>query len=156
IRSPLDERTRNGDDHPARLFLRFVTDRREKRAMGVIWSNRLKAGTTNNAAFLTSLPMAVTTGSAAGSTRGSISPVSMPKSGKMRRRRRWPMSPCSATAMTPTPPASATSRMFGLNGGELGQLARADAGHTTQHDPGHYLMLLLKYQDSSISRIIRD
>jgi hypothetical protein len=27
IRSPLDERTREGDDHPARLFLRFATDR---------------------------------------------------------------------------------------------------------------------------------
>jgi hypothetical protein len=33
IRSPLDERTREGDDHPARLFLRFTTDRGEKRAM---------------------------------------------------------------------------------------------------------------------------
>ena len=44
IRSPLDERTREGDDHPARLFLRFVTDRGEKRAMEVIWGNRLKSG----------------------------------------------------------------------------------------------------------------
>ena len=44
IRSPLDERTREGDDHPARLFLRFVTDRGEKRAMEVIWANRLKPG----------------------------------------------------------------------------------------------------------------
>jgi len=44
IRSPLDERTREGDDHPARLFLRFLTDRREKRAMEVIWGNRLRAG----------------------------------------------------------------------------------------------------------------
>ena len=33
IRSPLDERTREGDDHPAQLFLRFETDRGEKRAM---------------------------------------------------------------------------------------------------------------------------
>jgi len=40
IRSPLDERTREG----ARLFLRFLTDRGEKRAMEVIWGNRLKAG----------------------------------------------------------------------------------------------------------------
>ena len=37
-------RTREGDDHPARLFLRFLTDRGEKRAMEVIWGNRLKAG----------------------------------------------------------------------------------------------------------------
>ena len=33
IRSPLDERTREGDDHPVRLFLRFLTDRGDKRAM---------------------------------------------------------------------------------------------------------------------------
>jgi hypothetical protein len=44
IRSPLDERTREGDDHPARLFLRFLTDRGDKRAMEAIWGNRLKAG----------------------------------------------------------------------------------------------------------------
>jgi hypothetical protein len=44
IRSPLDERTREGDDHPARLFLRFLTDRGDKRAMEVIWGNRLKPG----------------------------------------------------------------------------------------------------------------
>jgi len=37
IRTPLDERTREGDDHPARLFLRFLTDHGEKRAMEVIW-----------------------------------------------------------------------------------------------------------------------
>ena len=30
IRSPLDERSREGDDHPARLFLRFATDHGEK------------------------------------------------------------------------------------------------------------------------------
>ncbi len=44
IRSPLDERTREGDDHPARLFLLFATDGGEKRAMEVIWGNRLKPG----------------------------------------------------------------------------------------------------------------
>jgi len=44
IRSPIDERTREGDDHPARLFLRLITDRGEKRAMEVIWGNRLKPG----------------------------------------------------------------------------------------------------------------
>src|SRR5437762_14127759 len=42
--SPLDERTREGDDHPARLFLRFLTDRGGKRAMEVIRGNRLKPG----------------------------------------------------------------------------------------------------------------
>ena len=44
IRSPLDERTRVGDDHPARLFLRLITDRGEKRAKEVIWGNRLQPG----------------------------------------------------------------------------------------------------------------
>jgi hypothetical protein len=44
IRSRLDERTREGDDHPAQLFLRFATDRGEKRAMEVICGNRLKSG----------------------------------------------------------------------------------------------------------------
>ena len=44
IKSPLDERMREGDDHPARLFLRFLTDRSEQRAMEVIWGNRLKPG----------------------------------------------------------------------------------------------------------------
>ena len=82
IRSPLDERTREGDDHPARLFLRFITDRGENRAMEVIWGNRLKPGIINTSAvFRTLSPMPTTIGSAAGSTRGSISPVSMPKSG---------------------------------------------------------------------------
>jgi len=37
-------RTREGDDHPARLFLRFLIDRGEKHAMEEIWGNRLKAG----------------------------------------------------------------------------------------------------------------
>jgi hypothetical protein len=36
--------TRGPDDHPARLFLRFLTDRVETRAMEVIWGNRLKPG----------------------------------------------------------------------------------------------------------------
>ena len=44
LQSALDERTREGDDHPARLFLRFETDHGEKRAMEVIWGNRLKPG----------------------------------------------------------------------------------------------------------------
>src|SRR5271167_1878784 len=44
IKSPLDERTREGDDHPTRLFLRFMTDRGEKRAMEVIWGNPLQPG----------------------------------------------------------------------------------------------------------------
>jgi Protein of unknown function (DUF3047) len=88
IRSMLDERTREDDDHPARLFLRFVTDRGEKRALEVIWGNRLKPGDYNtSAASRTSLPTQAMTGPDAGSTSGSTSPGSMPRSGRMPRRR---------------------------------------------------------------------
>ncbi len=44
INSPLDERTRQGDDHPARIFIAMRTASGEQRAMEVIWGNRLKAG----------------------------------------------------------------------------------------------------------------
>ena len=44
IESPLDERTREGDDHPARLFLVFRTATGEDRRMEIIWGNKLKAG----------------------------------------------------------------------------------------------------------------
>ena len=38
IRSPRDERTCEGTIHAAPLFLRFLTDHGEKRAMEVIWA----------------------------------------------------------------------------------------------------------------------
>ncbi len=41
IDSPLDERTRAGDDHPARLFLTFHTATGDERSLEVIWGNRL-------------------------------------------------------------------------------------------------------------------
>jgi len=45
IESEIDERTREGDDHPARLFLTFVGEDDERRSMEIIWGNRhLKAG----------------------------------------------------------------------------------------------------------------
>ena len=44
IDSPLDERTREGDDQPARLFLVFRTAVGKLRRMEIIWGNRLKAG----------------------------------------------------------------------------------------------------------------
>lgn len=44
IESRLDERTREGDDQPARLFLVFRTATGEDRRMEIIWGNRLKAG----------------------------------------------------------------------------------------------------------------
>jgi hypothetical protein len=44
IESSLDERTRESDDHPARLFLVFRTSTGEERRMEIIWGNKLKAG----------------------------------------------------------------------------------------------------------------
>lgn len=44
IESPLDERTSEGDDHPARLFIAFRTVAGDRRAMEIIWGNRLRAG----------------------------------------------------------------------------------------------------------------
>ncbi len=44
IDSPLDERTRAGDDHPARLFLTFRTAAGDARSMEIVWGNRLKRG----------------------------------------------------------------------------------------------------------------
>src|SRR5260370_19504986 len=88
IRSPLDERTREGDDHPARLFLRFATDRGEKRAMEVVWGNRLKPGTTNTSAVShTSLPTPARSGPAVCSTKKSTSVASLARYGKMPARR---------------------------------------------------------------------
>ena len=39
VQTELDERTREGDDHPARLFLHFETMDGARRAMEIIWSN---------------------------------------------------------------------------------------------------------------------
>jgi hypothetical protein len=44
IDSALDERTREGDDHPARLFLVFLTSAGDERRMEIVWGNKLKAG----------------------------------------------------------------------------------------------------------------
>lgn len=46
IVTPLDERTREGDDHPARLFLTLATGKGERRAFEIIWGNRLRRGET--------------------------------------------------------------------------------------------------------------
>jgi hypothetical protein len=125
IRSPLDERTREGDDHPARLFLRFETDRGEKRAMEVIWGNRLKPAEYK---YIGGFPHFVAD---AGEERTGrwldekTWATSMPRSGRTRRRRIWSMSPCFATATTRTPPASAISLTSGLRGGEEGRNDRA-------------------------------
>jgi hypothetical protein len=39
IESPIDERTKEGDDHPIRLFLRFIDGNDEQFAMEIIWGN---------------------------------------------------------------------------------------------------------------------
>lgn len=44
IESERDEKTRAGDDHPARLFLVFRTAAGDERRMEIIWGNRLVAG----------------------------------------------------------------------------------------------------------------
>ena len=41
IQSPIDERTDKGDDHPARLFIAFSNAAGERRALEIIWGNRL-------------------------------------------------------------------------------------------------------------------
>jgi len=44
IDSPLDERTRAGDDHPARLFISLETTDRRARKLEIIWGNKLQRG----------------------------------------------------------------------------------------------------------------
>lgn len=48
IESVLDARTREGDDHPAWLFLDFLTATGEDRRMEIIWGNKQKAGDHRN------------------------------------------------------------------------------------------------------------
>jgi|MEHZ01.5.fsa_nt_MEHZ011417745.1_5 hypothetical protein len=40
IESDLDEDTKDGDDHPARFFMRFAEDNETRRAVEIIWSNK--------------------------------------------------------------------------------------------------------------------
>jgi hypothetical protein len=119
MRSPLDERTREGDDHPARLFLRFATDRGEKRAMEVIWGNRLKPGEYK---YIGGFPHFVADAGDARVGRWLDEKIDLghvlPRSGRMRRRHTWSISPCFVTATTRTPPASAISITSVSNGGD--------------------------------------
>ncbi len=59
ITSTLDERTHEGDDHPARFFISFRTASGEKRSMEVIWGNKLVAGDTK---FINGFPHYVANG----------------------------------------------------------------------------------------------
>ena len=85
-----------------------------------------------SAAARTSLRTVATTRSATGSTRRSISPASMRKSGRMRRQHTWSISRCSATATTRTPPASATSTAVRLI--ELAVLPRSQGSRVQNID----------------------
>jgi len=119
IHSPLDECTREGDDHPARLLLRFITDRGEKRAMEVIWGNRLKPGDYK---YIGGFPHFVADAGDDRVGRWLDERIDLArfyaKIWKMPHPRTWSMSPCSAKATTRIPPASATSPSSDLNGGE--------------------------------------
>ena len=126
IKSPLDERTREGRRSPdAALSSVHHRSRREACDGGDLGQSAETGDCKYIGAFRTLSPMPATIGSAAGSTRGSISSESMPRSGRMPHPRTWSMSPCSAIATTRTPPASATSPMFGSNGGEVLAARRA-------------------------------
>ncbi|HEY0523269.1 MAG TPA: DUF3047 domain-containing protein, partial [Stellaceae bacterium] len=47
IDSPIDERTHDGDDHPARIFLTFAGPGDARKSMEIIWGNKvLHAGDT--------------------------------------------------------------------------------------------------------------
>ncbi len=56
IRAEKDERTPSGDDHPARLYLKFVDSEGGDHAMEIIWGNqRLEAGEWLHLGFLLGL-----------------------------------------------------------------------------------------------------
>jgi hypothetical protein len=119
IHSPADERTREGDDHPARLFLRFLTDRGGKRATEVIWGNRLKPGDYK---YIGGFPHFVADAGEDRVGRWLAERIDLAhvyaEIGRMRHRLTWSISPCSATAMTRTLPASAISLTSGLRDDE--------------------------------------
>ena len=101
IKSPLDERTREGRRSPDAALSSVHHRSRREACDGGDLGQSAKPGTINtSAAFRTLSPMPATIGSAAGSTRGSISSASMPRSGRMPHPRTWSMSPCSAIATT--------------------------------------------------------
>src|SRR6201997_3902018 len=116
IRSPLDERTREGDDHPARLFLRFLTERNDKRAMEVIWGNRLKSGDYK---YIGGFPHFVAHAGDDRIGRWLDERIDLARVyaeiWKVPRRRTWSTSRCSATATIRALPASAISITSGSN-----------------------------------------
>src|SRR5262249_14992296 len=86
IESPLDEHTREGDDHPARLFLVFRMAAGEERRMEIIWGNKLKAETTNTSeGFPIMWPMAAARTFVNGEPRKSTCERSIATFGQMGR-----------------------------------------------------------------------
>jgi hypothetical protein len=144
IRSPLDERTREGDDHSARLFLRFLTDRGEKRAMEVIWRNRLKKGDYK---FTGGFPHFVADGGDERVGRWLDERVDLARIYAEIWKDAAPTHVVDVAVFCDsddrTPPASATSSMFALNGGE----ARTGCRRTRveRHQPSDCQKGLEKY-----------
>ena len=87
IDSPLDERTREGDDHPARLFLSFVTSGGERRAMEIIWGNKFLA--RGDWKYLGSFPHYVANGGATNVGRWHAEEVDLARL----TREAWPAAP---------------------------------------------------------------
>jgi hypothetical protein len=127
IRSPLDERTREGDDHPARLFLRFMTKRGEKRAMEVIWGNRLTPGEYK---YIGGFPHFVADAGEERVGRWLDERIDLARVYAEIWKDATPAHLVDVAVFCDsddTPPASATSPMSGWNGGEAGTACR---GHT--------------------------
>ncbi|MEO8248850.1 MAG: DUF3047 domain-containing protein [Burkholderiales bacterium] len=63
IESDVDERTKAGDDHPARLIISFRTEAGEKRSMEIVWGNKLLGA--GDYKFIDGFPHYVANGGAA-------------------------------------------------------------------------------------------
>ncbi len=88
VESPLDERTREGDDHPARLFLVFADGQGGERRMEIIWGNRLHRGEWK---FIGDFPHYVADGGAENAGRWRDEEVDL----AALHRHLWPDSPLS-------------------------------------------------------------
>ena len=94
--------------------------------MEVIWGNRLKSGDYK---YIDGFPHFVADGGDDRVGRWIDEKIDLARVyaeiWKDTARRTWSMSPCSATAMTRTPPVSAISPMSDLSGGDEGRNDRA-------------------------------
>jgi hypothetical protein len=110
IESSLDERTREGDDHPARLFLAFRTTSGEERRMEIIWGNKLNAGTTNTSEGFPIMSLTAETRTLInGGARRSTYERSIGTFGRMRR---LPISSTLQYSAIPTRPTATQSAIL--------------------------------------------